>query len=373
MAGIYIHIPYCKKACTYCDFHFSTSLSTKHQLIHSISKEIGQRFNYLKNNTLDSVYFGGGTPSLLSENEFELIFDELKKHFVYDSKTEITIETNPDDISIENLKAWKQLGINRLSIGLQSFIDDELVWMNRAHNAKQSIDSVLLAQEYGFENITIDLIYGSKFQDLKTWEKTLTTAVGLNTQHISSYNLTIENKTALGKNNSIGKEPSINDDLSSKQFLMMSEILTNSDFIHYEISNFGKPGFFAKHNSNYWLQKEYLGVGPSAHSFNGSSRQWNLKNNNLYIKAIDQNLSYFEEEDLSLKDRFNEYVLTRLRTIWGCDVEEIKLFFGEKLLEHFLKMVDKKKTDFEENNGVYTLKTQARLYADGIASDFFME
>jgi oxygen-independent coproporphyrinogen-3 oxidase len=342
-------------------------------LIHSISKEIGQRFNYLKNNNLDSIYFGGGTPSLLSEQEFELIFDELKKHFVFDSKTEITIETNPDDISIDNLKIWKRLGINRLSIGLQSFIDEELVWMNRAHNAKQSIDSVLLAQDHGFDNITIDLIYGSKFQDLKTWEKTLKTAVDLNTQHISSYNLTIENKTTLGKKNSIGKEPSINDDLSSQQFLMISDFLTKANFIHYEISNFGKPGFFAKHNSNYWLQKEYLGVGPSAHSYNGSSRQWNLKNNNLYIKAIDQNLSYFEKEELSLKDRFNEYVLTRLRTIWGCDVEEIKLFFGEKLLEHFLKMVEQKKTDFEETKGIYILTNHARLYADGIASDFFME
>ena len=339
----------------------------------AISKEIDLKYNYLKNNKLESIYFGGGTPSLLTKTEFELIFDALGKHFVFDKTAEITIETNPDDISVENLNLWKSLGINRLSIGLQGFIDEELVWMNRAHNAEQSVRSVLLAQDLGFENITIDLIYGSKFQDLKTWEKTLTTAVNLNTQHISSYNLTIENKTALGKNNLSGKEPSVNDDLSSKQFLLMSDFLKNSDFIHYEISNFGKSGFFAKHNSNYWLQKEYLGIGPSAHSFNGSSRQWNVKNNNLYIKAISENTNYFEKEELSLKDRFNEYVLTRLRTIWGCDAEEIKLLFGEKAQQHFLKLVEKKKTDFEENNGVYTLTQTARLYADGIASDFFIE
>jgi oxygen-independent coproporphyrinogen-3 oxidase len=373
LAGIYIHIPFCKQACTYCDFHFSTNLKNKELMVNSIIKEIELRYKYLKNSKLDSVYFGGGTPSLLNKREFEAIFETLGRFFVFEPFAEITIETNPDDISRINLILWKYLGINRLSVGLQSFNNDELKWMNRAHSAKESINSVLLAQDIGFENITIDLIYGSKFQDLKTWEQTLDQAVSLKTQHISSYNLTIENKTALGVNNLKGKEPSINDDLSSMQFLMMSDFLKQSDFIHYEISNFGKSGFFAKHNSNYWLQKEYLGVGPSAHSFNGSSRQWNIKNNALYIKAIEENLSYFEKEELSLKDRFNEYVLTRLRTIWGCDVEEIKLLFGENFLALFLKMVEQKKTDFEENKGVYTLTPQARLYADGIASDFFIE
>ena len=373
MAGIYLHIPYCKQACSYCDFHFSTNLKNKDLLVKSIVREIELRNKYLKNNKLDSVYFGGGTPSLLNKAEFEAIFGALGRFFEFDDTAEITIETNPDDISKENLLLWKSLKINRLSIGLQSFNDEELKWMNRAHNAKQSIDSVLLAQDLGFENITIDLIYGSKFQDLKTWEKTLEQAVSLKTQHISSYNLTIENKTVLGLKNLKGQEPAINDDLSSQQFLMMTVFLKRSDFIHYEISNFGKEGFFAKHNSNYWLQKEYLGVGPSAHSFNGSSRQWNIKNNNLYIKALEQNLNYFEKEELSINDRFNEYVLTRLRTIWGCNAEEIKLLFGEKVQEHFLKIAKQKKTDFEINKGVYTLTPQARLFADGIASDFFIE
>ncbi len=373
MVGIYLHIPFCKQACSYCDFHFSTNLNTKDALVKAIIKEIENRYNYLNNNKLGSIYFGGGTPSLLNKQEFEAIFEAINKHFTCDKAAEITMETNPDDISKENLKIWKQLGINRLSIGLQSFNDEELKWMNRAHNASQSVTSVLMAQDEGFDNITIDLIYGSKFQDLKTWESTLLQTVSLNTQHISSYNLTIENKTVLGIQNAKGKEPSINDDLSSKQFLMMSDMLQQNNFIHYEISNFGKPGFFAKHNSNYWLQKHYLGVGPSAHSFDGTSRQWNVRNNNLYIQALENSTSYFEKEELSVKDRFNEYVLTRFRTIWGCDVNEIRSLFGEEIEKHFLKMVTEKKNDLEENNRSYILTTQARLYADGIAADFFID
>jgi len=373
LVGIYLHIPYCKQACTYCDFHFSTNLNSKSELVKAIVKEIETRYKYLNNNKLQSIYFGGGTPSLLNKAEFEAIFEAINKHFVLDNGSEITIETNPDDISKENLNVWKELNINRLSVGLQSFNDQELKWMNRAHNALQSVNSVKMAQDAGFDNITVDLIYGSKFQDLKTWESTLLQTVSLNTQHISSYNLTIENKTVLGIQNSKGKEPSINDELSSKQFLMMSDILKENNFVHYEISNFGKPGFFAKHNSNYWLQKHYLGIGPSAHSFNGISRQWNVKNNNSYIKALENNLNYFEKEELSVKDRFNEYVLTRLRTIWGCDVNEIKLLFGEEVQHHFFKIANEKKNELEENNGVYTLTNSARLYADGIASDFFMD
>lgn len=373
MAGLYLHIPFCKQACTYCDFYFSTNLTTKSALVKAIAKEIEIRYKYLNFNKLTSIYFGGGTPSLLSKTEFETIFESINKHFIYDNGSEITIETNPDDITKENLILWKKLNINRLSIGLQSFNDEELKWMNRAHNAIQSVNSVKMAQDAGFENITIDLIYGSKFQDLKTWESTLLQTVSLNTQHISSYNLTIENKTVLGIQHAKGKEPSINDELSSKQFLMLTDILTQNNFIHYEISNFGKPGFFAKHNSNYWLQKHYLGVGPSAHSFNGASRQWNIKNNNAYIKAIENNTDYFEKEQLSVKDRFNEYILTRLRTIWGCDVNEIKLLFGEEIQKHFLNIAQEKKNDLEETNGAYTLTTTAKLYADGIASDFFMD
>lgn len=371
---MYIHIPFCKQACTYCDFHFSTSVNFKDLMIKSFIKEISLRFNYLKSNKLNSIYFGGGTPSLLNINELDLLFDTLHRYFEFDNLTEITFEVNPDDVSKKNLDAWKKIGINRLSIGIQSFNDEELKWMNRAHEAKQSVKSVLLAQDAGFSNITIDLIYGSKFQTIDSWQETLQKAVNLKTQHISSYNLTIENKTVLGSRTEKGIEPAVNENLSSKQFLLMVDLLKQSDFIQYEVSNFGKSGYFAQHNSNYWLQKEYLGIGPSAHSFNGLSRQWNIKNNNAYIKGLEQNLIHFEREELSIKDRFNEYVLTRLRTIWGCDLSEIENLFGEAITSHFLKMIDKQQFHFNNNNnGVYTLKGESLLFADGIASDFFLE
>ena len=373
MSGIYIHIPFCKQACNYCDFHFSTNLDTRFLIIKALIKEISHRSNYLKNKKLNSIYFGGGTPSLLNINELDLLFDTLYRYFEFDNLTEITFEVNPDDVSKKKLDAWKKIGINRLSIGIQSFNDEELKWMNRAHEAEQSINSILLAQDAGFNNITIDLIYGSKFQTLDSWQKTLQKAVDLKTQHISSYNLTIENKTVLGSRNAKGIEPAVNENLSSKQFLLMVDLLKQSDFIQYEVSNFGKNGFFAQHNSNYWLQKEYLGIGPSAHSFDGLSRQWNIKNNNAYIKAIEQSLIHFEREELSIKDRFNEYVLTRLRTIWGCDVNEIEDLFGEAIKSHFLKLIDKQQFHFKNNNGIYTLKGESLLFADGIASDFFLE
>lgn len=334
--------------------------------------EIALRKDYLKNKNLSSVYFGGGTPSLLSITELELIFKALSNHFSFTPDVEITLEANPDDINERVLKEWSLLGINRLSIGLQSFNDDELKWMNRAHSASESLRSVKLAQDAGFNNITIDLIYGSKFQDLAGWEKTLQTAVSLNTQHISSYNLTIENKTALGVNYGRGKEPPVSEELSSSQFLNMSSVFEEAGFVHYEISNFCKPGFFAKHNSNYWLQQHYLGIGPSAHSFNGVSRQWNISNNALYLKAIHEHGTFFEKEELSVSNRYNEYVLTRLRTIWGCNLNEITLRFGERVATYFRNKVASRPGFFNEKDGVYTLTRQARLQADGIASDLFI-
>ncbi len=371
MSGIYIHIPFCKKACSYCDFYFSTSFNTKEALINTLINEIKLRHNYLAANKLKSIYFGGGTPSLLSQNELLLIFDALANNFSWDKTAEITLEANPDDITLENLRVWRKIGINRLSIGLQSFNNDELIWMNRAHNAQESIDSVKMAQDEGFYNISIDLIYGSKFQTEKTWEETLRTAIDLNTQHISAYNLTIEPKTVLGLKNKKGNEPDISDDLSSKQFLMLVDILQSNNFIQYEISNFGKENFFAVHNSNYWKQEHYLGLGPSAHSFNGSSRQWNVKNNSAYIKAIENGTTFFELEELSTIDKYNEYILTRLRTIWGCNISEIKNSFGEKMLCHFLSKVNAEKEFLIENNGNYTLNFNGKLNADGITSDLF--
>jgi oxygen-independent coproporphyrinogen-3 oxidase len=373
LSGIYIHIPFCKQACNYCDFHFSTQLNNKAELVNSISLETGIMHSYLKDTTLSSIYFGGGTPSLLNATELELILNSIRKHFSFSDKIEITLEANPDDINQSVLKNWMSSGINRLSIGLQSFNNDELRWMNRAHSAEESLRSVKLSQDAGFNNITIDLIYGSRFQDMKTWERTLEQAVALDTQHLSSYNLTIENKTRLGHQLDKGLEPAVNDDLSSRQFLLMSQMLEDAGFIHYEISNFGKPGLFAVHNSNYWLGKHYLGLGPSAHSFNGATRHWNVKNNHLYIQKVKEGSGFFETEELSLKDRYNEYVLTRLRTIWGCDTQEMKHMFGEDVVKHFLDLIKTKSFFVDEKSGVYALNKEGRLQADGIAADLFLD
>lgn len=372
MSGIYIHIPYCKKACNYCDFYFSTNLSSKTLLVNTIANEIGLRHSYLSNKILKSIYLGGGTPSLLSFSELSVLFNAIASYFYWDHSIEITLEANPDDITNENLVNWKKLGINRLSIGLQSFNNDELMWMNREHTAVQSLNSVKLAQDGGFDNISIDLIYGSKFQNEKTWETTLQTAINLNTQHISAYNLTIEPKTVLALKLNKGFEPEINQELSSKQFLMLIDALNDAKYIHYEISNFGKENFFAIHNSNYWKGENYLGLGPSAHSFNGASRQWNLKNNSHYIKALKARNDFFTIEQLTQKDKYNEYVLTHLRTLWGCNVNEIRENFGVEILNHFLNILKLKENYFLEHNNNFVLNPKGKLIADGIASDFFI-
>jgi oxygen-independent coproporphyrinogen III oxidase len=372
LAGAYIHIPFCKQACTYCDFHFSTNLGNKKTLVDAISREISLRKDYLTDSSLQSIYFGGGTPSLLSRSELETILLGLNQNYNWNTDSEICFETNPDDITVAALKNWIQVGINRLSIGLQSFNNQELKWMNRAHTAEESTASVKLAQDTGITNITIDLIYGSKYQTLESWELTLRKAISLNTQHISAYNLTIEEKTALGINHKKGKEPGINDELSSRQFLMMKELLEEVGFIHYEVSNFAKPGYFAKHNSNYWLQQPYIGFGPSAHSFNSQSRQWNVKSNSGYIQSVNDGKGFYEIEELSLNDKFNEYILTRLRTIWGCNINEMTKLFGSDLTESFIKRIKSKNDLVTENQGIYTLTKSGLLFADGLASDLFI-
>jgi oxygen-independent coproporphyrinogen-3 oxidase len=372
LAGIYIHIPFCKQACNYCDFHFSTNLSNKPAVGAAIGKEIQLRGDYLGQKQVESIYFGGGTPSLLSLVELEAIFGALRANFSWIKDAEVTLEANPDDFTEQKLRGWLQAGINRLSIGLQSFNEDELQWMNRAHTASESVESVFRAQAAGFANITIDLIYGSKFQTLQSWEKTLSKAIKLGVQHISAYNLTIEERTALGVHLKKGQEPAIDDELSKAQFLLMVKMLETAGFEHYEISNFARQGFIAKHNSNYWLQQPYIGFGPSAHSYNGTSRQWNLKNNALYVKAVHEGAPYFEKEELTVRDRYNEYVLTRLRTKWGCDILEIEKIFGEEFKEGFVQKVKEQKEFLVEKNGVYTLTLEGKLRADGIAAEFFV-
>ncbi len=375
MSGIYIHIPFCKQACSYCDFHFSTSLKNKDALVKSILSEIDLRNNYLPEKTINTIYFGGGTPSLLSEKETFLILEKLYRQYKVSSNAEITLECNPDDLSNEKLKELKRLEINRLSIGLQSFNEEELIWMNRAHTAKESEASVKRAQDRGFDNITIDLIYGSKFSNPTNWKKTLDKAIALDVKHISSYNLTIEEKTKLGHDFKVKKEAAIDEEKSSDMFLEMIDRLEKNGFIHYEISNFGKEGFFSSHNSNYWKGKYYIGLGPSAHSFDGTSRQWNISNNNLYIKHIEEKQeAYFEKEILTDKERYNEYILTSLRTIWGIDEAYLNSNFTPDFLNLFLKQIQ----PFIKNGTViikektYTLTEKGKLLADKIAGELFM-
>lgn len=372
MAGIYLHIPFCKQACSYCDFHFSTVLDTREQLVEALKLEIKLRRTYLGDEALQSIYFGGGTPSLLSNEQLSAIMEVIKTEFITLPDAEVTLETNPDDIEPSRLEIWKKMGINRLSIGLQSFKNEELRWMNRAHTAEESLVAVKKAQAAGFNNITIDLIYGSRFQNLDTWVETVKTALDLGVQHISAYQLTVEDRTKLGHAVRKGTEPIPSDQLTAEQFLYLSGQLTAAGFEHYEISNFALPGHRALHNSNYWLQSNYLGLGPSAHSFNGSSRQWNVRNNPQYIKEIAMGNLPFEKEELSARDLYNEYVMTRFRTTWGCDAEEIKNKFGETISQHFLQMVKVFREQLNVQNSVYTLKTEARLQADGIASAFFI-
>jgi oxygen-independent coproporphyrinogen-3 oxidase len=375
VSGIYIHIPFCKKACHYCDFHFSTSLQNKEALVKSIFTEIDLRINYLQDKNIKTIYFGGGTPSLLSEKESFLILEKIYKLYNVSKDAEITFECNPDDLSDDKLKELKRLEVNRLSIGLQSFDEEELIWMNRAHTAKESEASVKRAQDRGFENITIDLIYGSKFSNITNWKKTLDKAIALEVKHISSYNLTIEEKTKLGHDFKVKKEIAIDDEKSSEMFLEMIDRLEKNNFIHYEISNFGKEGFFSTHNSNYWKGEHYLGLGPSAHSFDGTSRQWNIANNNLYIKQVSEKTeAYFEKEILTEKERFNEYVLTSLRTIWGIDLNYLKTNFNNDFVKAFVNQVNNyiKQEQVVVKDATYTLTEKGKLLADKIASELFM-
>lgn len=375
MSGIYIHIPFCKQACNYCDFHFSTSLNNKANLVESIIKELDYRISYLPNKKIETIYFGGGTPSLLSEKETHLILEKIHKLYDVNSIAEITLECNPDDLSPVKLQELKSLNINRLSIGLQSFDEEELKWMNRAHTATESEASVKRAQDKGFENITIDLIYGSKFSNLSNWKTTLNKAIDLNVKHISSYNLTVEEKTKLGHDVTKKKEGLIDDEKSAELFLEMIERLQKNNFIHYEISNFGKEHFFSKHNSNYWKGNYYLGLGPSAHSFDGESRQWNVANNNSYIQKISANdISYFEKEILTENDRFNEYILTSLRTIWGVNLNYLNTHFNADFISTFKKGVAafiKDETIILKDNA-YILTNKGKLLADKITSDLFV-
>ena len=374
MSAIYIHIPYCKQKCTYCNFYFRTNLKDKNNLIESLIKEISLTKNYLKGTKLKSLYFGGGTPSLLNKENLDLILRKVKKYYQISSETEITIECNPEDLTIEKLKDLKNLGFNRLSIGVQSFIDQDLILMNRNHDRNQAINSVKNAQIAGFKNISIDLIFSLPNQSLKDWNENLKIAFELDIQHISSYSLTIEEKTKMKYMIDNNKLSVLEEVESSNHFRLLVQECEKRGFIQYEISNFGKKNFFSTHNSNYWVGSEFLGIGPSAHSYNGESRRWNISSNSKYIQSIKNNIIPSNKEKLTNSEKFNDYIMTSLRTIWGSDLILIKKKFGSSIYSDLNKHIQKwikSKDVYQEKEKIY-LTTKGKFISDSICSDLFI-
>ncbi len=374
MAGVYLHIPYCRKACHYCNFHFSTSLQTKNEFVEALLKEIEWRKDYIAGQPIDTIYFGGGTPSLLEIDELEKITGKLRSHYLVSDAAEITLEANPDDITGEKVRNWKSLGINRLSMGIQSFYEEDLQWMNRAHDASQALNCIDLAQNNGIDNITIDLIYGTPTLSDEKWEANLDRAIALGIPHLSCYALTVEPRTALDALIRKKKLEDVDPEKQAGQFTMLMEKMDDSGFEHYEISNFAKPGYRSRHNSAYWSGAHYLGLGPSAHSFNGVSRQWNLANNALYISAMKNEQPAEEMELLTLAQQANEYIMTALRTMEGLDLAVFEERFGLKWREEIEKNVDRyiKSGKVELRAQHLVLSRAGKLFADGIAADLFI-
>lgn len=369
MAGIYIHIPFCKQKCTYCDFHFTTSLKYKNQVLNAMFEEIQLKKNYFEE-PIETIYFGGGTPSFIEVKDIENIIQLIYKNYDVNLK-ELTLEANPDDLSKSKLADLKSAGINRLSIGIQTFNEGVLKWMNRSHSSQQAIQAVKTAQDTGFENISIDLIYAIPSLTLSQWEEDILKVIDSGIQHISAYNLTVEQKTILSHQVNTGKVCPVSDEIAAQQFDVLIDLLTSNGFSHYEISNFGLPGYYSQHNSGYWKQKKYIGIGPSAHSYNGTSRQWNLSNNIQYYKSIENNESYFEEETLTNSDIVNEYLLTGLRTEWGCDLKIIRGLLPTHLQQIKDYAGSHKDLIIISDSSVYLTK-KGRFYADRIISDLFV-
>ena len=372
MLGIYIHIPFCKKSCHYCNFHFSTSLKNKENMIKAINKEIYQKA-ILNNDKVSTIYFGGGTPSILEVEEINLIIENIYKNFNVGKNIEITIEANPDDLSKHKLNDLSKTKINRISIGVQSFIDKELKIMNRVHDSKKAIKSIEMAKKY-FNNISVDLLYGIPDSSIKSWNYNLDTISSFNINHISAYALTVEPKTALESfiNKSILSMP--DEELVYSQYKLINEKLSSKNFINYEVCSFAQKDFFSKNNSAYWLRKKYIGIGPSAHSFDGESRSWNISNNKKYIDQIRDGDNYYKKENLTKVDQYNEYIMTGLRTIWGVSVKHIESNFDVRFKNYFLKKIKShiaKKNVYKEDD-LYLTTQSGRFLADGIASDLFL-
>jgi oxygen-independent coproporphyrinogen-3 oxidase len=372
MAGLYIHIPFCRKACNYCNFHFSTSLKQINEMVSSIAKEMEIRAKEI-DEEINTIYFGGGTPSLLHISLLETLMNSAREHYNINDQAEITLEANPDDIDLEKAEAWKALGINRFSIGIQSFADENLKWMNRAHNAKQSITAIDIIKQTGFQNYSIDLIYGTPGQSMEGWVKDLRTAFELGVPHLSCYALTVEEKTALNSLIQRGELLGVNQDEQADRFETLMQLAADAGYHHYEISNFALPGYESKHNSAYWEGVVYLGFGPSAHSFDGNKRKWNISNNNAYIKSLTNHMLPHKEETLSKKDVLNEYIMTALRQSKGIEKRILLQKGGQTCLNEITNLIKpylNTQKVVEDETG-WRLTNHGKFFADGIAATLF--
>ena len=375
MAGIYIHIPFCKQACHYCDFHFSTNTRLQAPMLQAIVQELLLRKDYLGNAQVQSIYLGGGTPSLLEASPLEDLLKRVNQHFSLQESVEVTLEANPDDITLAKLQAWKALGINRLSIGVQSFQDSLLRYLNRVHDSQSAMASVDLAQKAGFDNLSVDLIYAIPGASQTMWKADLAMALQLQPTHLAAYCLTIEKNTVFGRWHERGRLKLVNEEVAAQQFETLVEVMLTHHYEHYEVSNFSLHGCYAQHNTNYWKQGPYLGLGPGAHSYDGATRQHNVAHNQCYIGSLQQGIVPGTVEVLTPKDHINEYVMTRLRTQWGCDMawlkgehgydlEQSKRTYLEQLIDHKLAVINDQKL---------LLTRQGKLLADKIATDLFVD
>ena len=375
MAGIYLHIPFCTQKCHYCNFFSLASKKNTAAFVSAICNEIVLQKDYLQNESISTIYFGGGTPSLLNNSDLKNIFENVFSTFKIEENAEITLEANPDDLKIDKIRELSDSPINRLSIGIQSFFDDDLQFLNRSHSSDQASEAIFNAHKQGLSNISIDLIYGIPTLTDKKWKENIKIAIDSGVQHISAYSLTVEANTAFDLFIKKGRIKAPEEEQAARQFEILMDTMNNQGFIHYEISNFCKEGFFSRHNSNYWKQQKYLGLGPSAHSFDLDSRQWNVANLQQYIQSINAGNIPFEKEILTASQKYNEYIMTGLRTIWGVNLKEVKLKFGEEFLSYLNKNSQKyiadKTMELKENALILTEK--GKFLADGIASDLFID
>ena len=373
MAGIYLHIPFCKQACTYCNFHFSTTLVAKDQMVLALGRELELRRDFLKGERIDSIYLGGGTPSLLGASELNFIFEEIVRLFEVSPDAEITLEANPDDLSAQYLDQLRDTQINRLSVGIQSFFEEDLRAMNRAHNSAEARECLDRIRVRGFHNFSIDLIYGMPTLNQERWESNLAELNRYEVPHVSCYALTVEPGTALHHQIAKGEVTMVRDEKMVAHFKTLVDFAQANGLQHYEISNLAKPKKLAVHNRNYWFGATYLGIGPSAHSFDGMHRSWNVAHNHQYLKSIDEGLPFHESETLSDRDQYNEYVLTRLRTMWGCSVNDVNKW-GAAVCRHFYELIQPfvKSGHVLQKGEIYQLTTEGMLIADHISKELFL-